>query len=31
MAVDQTHESVVVGDAAVVKWAVHAEPTPAPS
>lgn len=30
MDVDQTHESVVVGDAAVVKWAVHAEPTPAP-
>ena len=28
--VDQTHESVVVGDAAVVKWAVRAEPTPAP-
>jgi maltokinase len=27
---DQTHESVVVGDTAVVKWAVHAEPTPAP-
>ena len=30
MDVDQTHESVVVGDAAVVKWAVRAEPTPAP-
>ena len=30
MLVDQTHESVVVGDRAVVKWAVHAEPTPAP-
>jgi len=30
MDVDQTHESVVVGEAAVVKWAVHAEPTPAP-
>lgn len=30
MEVDQTHESVVVADAAVVKWAVHAEPTPAP-
>lgn len=30
MQVDQTHESVVVGDTAVVKWAVHAEPSPAP-
>ena len=30
MDVDQTHESVIVGDAAVVKWAVSAEPTPAP-
>ena len=30
MLVDQTHESVVVGDQAVVKWAVQAEPTPAP-
>ena len=30
MLVDQTHESVVVGDRAVVKWAVRAEPTPAP-
>jgi maltokinase len=29
MLVDQTHESVVVGERAVVKWAVHAEPTPA--
>lgn len=29
MLVDQTHESVVVGDRAVVKWSVHAEPTPA--
>jgi maltokinase len=31
MLVDQTHESVVVGDAVVVKWAVHAEHTPAPT
>ena len=30
MGVDQTHESVVVGDAAVVKWAVEASPSPAP-
>ncbi|MEO8106140.1 MAG: aminoglycoside phosphotransferase [Actinomycetes bacterium] len=30
MLVDQTHESVVVDDHAVVKWAVRAEPTPAP-
>ncbi len=30
MEVDQTHESVVVADASVVKWAVRAEPTPAP-
>jgi maltokinase len=30
MLVDQTHESVVVGERAVVKWAVRAEPTPAP-
>jgi maltokinase len=30
MLVDQTHESVVVGDDVVVKWAVHAEQTPAP-
>lgn len=30
MEVDQTHESVVVADTSVVKWAVHAEPTPAP-
>jgi maltokinase len=29
MDVDQTHESVVVGERAVVKWAVAAEPTPA--
>lgn len=29
--VDQTHESVVVGDAAVVKWQVNATPTPAPT
>lgn len=29
MLVDQTHESVVVGERAVVKWAVGAEPTPA--
>lgn len=29
MLVDQTHESVVVGDRAVVKWSVHAESTPA--
>lgn len=29
MLVDQTHESVVVAERAVVKWAVHAEPTPA--
>lgn len=29
MLVDQTHESVVVGDVVVVKWAVHAEQTPA--
>jgi maltokinase len=28
--VDQTHESVVVGDRAVVKWMVRAEETPAP-
>ncbi|HVQ19382.1 MAG TPA: aminoglycoside phosphotransferase [Actinomycetes bacterium] len=28
--VDQTHDSVVVGDAAVVKWMVEAGPTPAP-
>jgi maltokinase len=27
--VDQTHESVVVGDRAVVKWAIAAEQTPA--
>ncbi len=26
--VDQTHESVVVGDEAVVKWSVHVEPVP---
>ena len=31
MLVDQTHESVVVGDAVVVKWAVQAEQTPAPT
>ncbi|HEX5016159.1 MAG TPA: aminoglycoside phosphotransferase [Actinomycetes bacterium] len=31
MLVDQTHESVVVGNRAVVKWAVRAEPTPAPT
>lgn len=31
MLVDQTHESVVVGERAVVKWAVRAEPTPAPT
>lgn len=31
MQVDQTHESVVVGDRQVVKWAVAAEPTPAPT
>jgi maltokinase len=30
MLVDQTHESVVVGEHAVVKWSVRAEPTPAP-
>lgn len=30
MLVDQTHESVVVGEVAVVKWAVYAEATPAP-
>ena len=30
MEVDQTHESVIVGGTAVVKWSVHAEPTPAP-
>jgi maltokinase len=30
MLVDQTHESVVVGGDVVVKWAVHAEQTPAP-
>ena len=29
MLVDQTHESVVVAERAVVKWAVHAESTPA--
>lgn len=28
--VDQTHESVVVGDRAVVKWMVRAEESPAP-
>ena len=28
--VDQTHESVVVGEVAVVKWQVSAAPTPAP-
>ncbi len=31
MLVDQTHESVVVDERAVVKWAVRAEPTPAPT
>jgi maltokinase len=31
MLVDQTHESVVVGERAVVKWMVRAEPTPAPT
>jgi maltokinase len=31
MLVDQTHESVVVAEDVVVKWAVHAEQTPAPS
>jgi maltokinase len=31
MSVDQTHESVVVGDALVVKWSVGAEASPAPS
>lgn len=30
MGVDQTHDSIVVGSQAVVKWAVHAEPSPAP-
>lgn len=30
MGVDQTHESVVVGETAVVKWAVTADPSPAP-
>ena len=30
MLVDQTHESVVVGDDVVVKWSVIAEATPAP-
>ncbi len=30
MGVDQTHESVVVGDTAVVKWSVEAAPSPAP-
>lgn len=30
MLVDQTHESVVVGEQVVVKWAVRAEQTPAP-
>jgi maltokinase len=29
--VDQTHESVVVGETAVVKWQVSATPTPAPT
>jgi len=29
--VDQTHESVVVGEVAVVKWQVSATPTPAPT
>ena len=29
--VDQTHESVVVGDRAVVKWMVRAEESPAPT
>src|SRR5436190_5533551 len=31
MSVDQTHESVVVGEALVVKWSVAAERSPAPS
>jgi len=31
MLVDQTHESVVVADSAVVKWMVKVEPTPAPT
>jgi maltokinase len=31
MSVDQTHESVVVDDRVVVKWAVRAEPSPAPT
>jgi maltokinase len=31
MLVDQTHESVVVDEQVVVKWAVRAEPTPAPT
>ena len=31
MLVDQTHESVVVGEAAVVKWMVRAEASPAPT
>ncbi len=30
MGVDQTHESIVVADTAVVKWMVRAEPSPAP-
>ncbi len=29
--VDQTNESVIVGDAAVVKWATHLEPGPHPA
>ncbi|MEO8330159.1 MAG: aminoglycoside phosphotransferase, partial [Candidatus Nanopelagicales bacterium] len=31
MLVDQTHESVVVAELAVVKWMVDLEPTPAPT
>ncbi len=30
IAADQTHDSVVVGDLAVVKWAVHVDPAPGP-
>jgi maltokinase len=30
MGVDQTHDSVIVGSAGVVKWMVRAEPSPAP-